>query len=85
MTKIIIAALIVIVSFSIGYYYGVNAIWKVLPYVGVMNIAHDIDCEKYTSLAIEPKESEFLDNEKKKYIVLRTRHVYSEEKERKNE
>lgn len=85
MTKIIIAALIVIVSFSVGYYYGVNAIWKVLPYVGVINIAHDTDGEKYTSLAIDPKESEFLDNEKKKYIVLRTRHVYSEEKERKNE
>lgn len=85
MTKIIIAVLIIIVSFSVGYYCGVNAIWKVLPYVGVINIAHDTDGEKYTSLAIDPKESEFLDNEKKKYIVLRTRHVYSEEKERKNE
>ena len=83
MIKIIIIALIIIVSFFIGYYYGVNAIWKVLPYVGVINIAHDMDGEKYTSLAIDPKEAEFLDNEKKKYIVLRTRHVYSEEKEQK--
>lgn len=83
MIKIIIIALIIIVSFFIGYYYGVNAIWRVLPYVGVINIAHDTDGEKYTSLAIDSKESDFLDNEKKKYIVLRTRHIYSEEKEQK--
>lgn len=85
MIKIIITALIVIVSFSVGYYCGVDAVWKVLPCVGIINIAHDIDGEKYTSLAVDPKESEFLDNKKKKYIVLRTRHIYSEEKEQKNE
>lgn len=83
MIKIIIVALIIIVSFFVGYYYGINAVWKVLPYVGVINIAHDTDGESYTSLAIDPKESGFLDNEKKKYILLRTRHVYSEEKEQK--
>ena len=83
MIEIIIIAIIMVICFVMGYISGANAFWKALPYAGIINIAHDTDGEKYTSLAIDPHEAEFLDNEQKKYILLRTRHIYSEEKEQK--
>lgn len=70
------------VCFVIGYIIGTNAVMKVLPFVGSLNIAHDSDGEKYMSIAIDPKRADFMDNEDKKYVILTVKHLYSKEEKK---
>ena len=71
-----------VVFFILGYVIGTNAVMKVLPFVGSLNIAHDSDGEKYLSIAIEPKRADFMDNEEKKYVILTVKHLYSKEEKK---
>lgn len=64
-----------------GYIIGVDATTKTLKFVGTLNIAHDIDGEKYTSLVINKKNSEFMDDESVKYVLMNVSHVYAEKQE----
>lgn len=80
MLKIIILIIIIVICMILGYITGVNAAMKVLPFVGTLNIAHDSDGEKYTSLAIDRKRSVFMDDRSVKYVIFTVRHLYAEEK-----
>lgn len=71
-----------VVFFILGYVVGTNAVMKVLPFVGSLNVAHDSDGEKYLSIAIEPKRADFMDNDDKKYIILTVKHLYSKEEKK---
>lgn len=66
-----------------GYIIGVNATTKTLKFVGTLNIAHDTDGEKYTSLAINKQNSDFMDDESVKYILMNVSHIYAEKQEAK--
>lgn len=80
MLKIIGIAMICILCIVIGYIIGTNAVMRVLPFVGTLNVAHDTDGEKYTSLVIDRKRSDFMDNRSVKYVIFVVKHLYSEEK-----
>lgn len=71
-----------VVFFILGYVVGTNAVMKVLPFVGSLNVAHDSDGEKYLSIAIEPKRADFMDNDDKKYVILTVKHLYSKEEKK---
>lgn len=64
-----------------GYIIGVNATIKTLKFVGTLNVAHDTDGEKYTSLVINKQNSEFMDDESVKYILMNVSHIYAEKQE----
>lgn len=66
-----------------GYIIGVNATTKTLKFVGTLNVAHDTDGEKYTSLTINKKHSDFMDDESVKYILMNVSHIYAEKQEAK--
>lgn len=66
-----------------GYIIGVNATTKNLKFVGTLNVAHDTDGEKYTSLTIEKRHSDFMDDESVKYILMNVSHIYTEKQEAK--
>lgn len=80
MLKIIILIIIMAICMILGYITGVNAAMKVLPFVGTLNVAHDLDGEKYTSLAIDRKRSDFMDDQSIKYVIFTVKHLYAEEK-----
>lgn len=82
MLKIVVLIVIVTLCFVLGYITGTNAVMKVLPFVGSLNIAHDSDGEKYLSIAIEPKRADFMDNDDKKYVILTVKHLYSKEEKK---
>ena len=71
-----------VVFFILGYVVGTNAVMKVLPFAGSLNVAHDSDGEKYLSIAIEPKRADFMDNCDKKYVILTVKHLYSKEEKK---
>lgn len=71
-----------VICFVVGYVIGTNAVMKVLPFVGSLNVAHDSDGEKYLSISIEPKRADFMDNEEKKYVILTVKHLYSKEEKK---
>lgn len=71
-----------VVFFILGYVVGTNAVMKVLPFVGSLNVAHDSDGEKYLSIAIEPKRADFMNNDDKKYVILTVKHLYSKEEKK---
>ena len=64
-----------------GYIIGVNATTKTLKFIGTLNIAHDIDGERYISLVINKQNSEFMDDESVKYILMNVSHIYAEKQE----
>ena len=66
-----------------GYIIGVNATTKTLKFVGTLNVAHDTDGEKYASLVINKQNSEFMDDESVKYILMNVSHIYAEKQEAK--
>lgn len=78
MITIIILIVAMAISMILGYIIGVNAAMKVLPFVGTLNIAHDSDGEKYTSLAINKKRSDFMDDTSMKYVIFTVKHLYAE-------
>lgn len=80
MIKIIILIIIMVICMILGYITGVNATMKVLPFVGTLNVAHDSDGEKYASLAIDRKRSNFMDDQSVKYVIFTVKHLYAEEK-----
>lgn len=80
MIKIIILIIIMVICMILGYITGVNAAMKVLPFIGTLNVAHDSDGEKYTSLAIDRKRSDFMDDQSVKYVIFTVKHLYAEEK-----
>ena len=85
MITIIILVVVMAICMILGYIVGVNAAMKVLPFVGTLNIAHDSDGEKYTSLAIDKKRSDFMDDTSMKYVIFTVKHLYAEEKKKMNE
>ena len=60
-----------------------NATTKTLKFVGTLNIAHDSDGEKYTSLVINKQSSEFMDDESIKYVLMNVSHIYADKQEAK--
>lgn len=66
-----------------GYIIGVNAATKTLKFVGTLNIAHDSDGEKYTSLVINKQNSGFMDDASIKYVLMNVSHIYAEKQEAK--
>lgn len=80
MLKILLFICIMLLCMVIGYVTGTNAVMKVLPFAGVLNIAHDSDGEKYASLTIDRKRSDFMDDTSVKYVIFTVKHLYSEEK-----
>ncbi len=82
MLKIIGIAMVCVLCMAIGYIIGTNAVMRVLPFVGTLNVAHDSDGEKYTSLVIDRRQSDFMDNRSVKYVIFIVKHLYSEEKKK---
>lgn len=82
MIKIVILIVIMAICMILGYITGVNAAMKVLPFVGTLNVAHDLDGEKYTSLVIDQKRSDFMNDTSTKYVIFTVKHLYAEEKKK---
>lgn len=81
--EIFLAGATMILCTVAGYIIGVNATTKTLKFVGTLNIAHDTDGEKYTSLVINKQNSGFMDDESIKYVLMNVSHIYAEKQEAK--
>lgn len=79
--NIVLIIVAMLIELIVGYVWGVNRTLNKIRPVGSINIAHDTDGEKYTSLCLNRERSAFLDDETVEYIILATKHIYSEEKE----